>query len=108
MAQLALLQLFYEIQNLDGENDGYIGHAEMRVLLERLNIHFTAKRFEDAFSLFDTDADGRFNLIEFHSFIFPSTTSEVCNLLFLFIELKANMIRNQHLYNCFSKYDRND
>lgn len=72
-----MLQLFNEIQSLDGEADGYISPNELRVLLQRLNIHFTAKRFEDAFSLFDTNADGKINLMEFHAFIFPSDATEV-------------------------------
>ena len=72
-----MLQLFNEIQKLDGEEDGYISRNELRVLLMRLNIHFTAKKFEDAFALFDADVDGLINLKEFHAFIFPSTAKEV-------------------------------
>lgn len=74
--EVALLQLFNEIQCLDGEADGYISMSELRVLLQRLNIHFTAKRFDDAFSIMDSTADGRITLMEFHAFIFPSDASE--------------------------------
>jgi hypothetical protein len=74
--EAALLQLFDEIQCLDGAHDGFISHNELRVLLRRLNIHFTLRRFDDAFSLFDKDADGRINLLEFHAFIFPTEASE--------------------------------
>ena len=75
-----MLQLFHEIQNLDGDEDGYISPSELRVLLQRLNIHFTNKRFEDAFSLIDTNADGVISLMEFHAFIFPSDASEVVRI----------------------------
>lgn len=75
-AEVALLQLFNEIQSLDGEADGYISPSELRVLLQRLNIHFTKKRFDDAFSVMDTSADGYITLMEFHAFIFPSDASE--------------------------------
>lgn len=64
------MQLFWEIQSLDGSNDGYISKSELRLLLQRLNIHFSAKKFEDAFNLFDLDMDGKITLMEFHEFVF--------------------------------------
>jgi hypothetical protein len=70
--EMALMKLFNDIQCLDGEEDGFISPGELRVLLQRLNIHFTAKRFEDAFMLLDAQADGCITLMEFHAFVFPA------------------------------------
>ena len=75
---MALLHLFNDIQSLDGEEDGFISRDELRVLLQRLNIHFSKRRFDDAFSLIDSDVNGYITLMEFHAFIFPSNATEVC------------------------------
>lgn len=80
VAEVALIQLFNEIQVIDGEADGYISRHEFRALLERLNIHYTARRFDDAFGLIDKQADGFITLMEFHGFIFPSHASEVSSM----------------------------
>ena len=72
-----MLQLFWEIQSLDGTDDGYISHSELRALLIKLNIHFTEKRFEDAFNLFDTDLDGKITLTEFHAFVFKESFQNI-------------------------------
>lgn len=73
----ALLQLFNEIQSLDGLDDGMISPNELKHLLRRLNIHFSNKSFEDAFAIIDTNCDGFVSLMEFHAFIFPKEAAVV-------------------------------
>jgi Ca2+-binding EF-hand superfamily protein len=65
------LRLFLEIQRLDGMDDGFISKRELKLLLERLNIYFSARKFNDAFALFDNNYDGHIGLREFYDFIYP-------------------------------------
>ena len=88
-AEIALLQLFDEIQGMDGNDDGYITKHEFRILLNRLNIYFTKRRFDDAFGMIDTQVDGMITLTEFHAFIFPSDAMKVSYSLLFTIMILA-------------------
>jgi hypothetical protein len=69
--QNALLILFSEIQRLDGCDDGVISRSEFRLLLQRLDIHFSDDRFEDAFLMLDINNDQCIGLKEFYEFLYP-------------------------------------
>ena len=75
--KLAILQLFREIKSLDGDSEGYITKSELRLLLQKLNIHFSQRRFDEAFQLFDANVNGRIELTELYDFIFPESANQV-------------------------------
>ena len=87
--KLAVMQLFAEIKNLSNTSDGFISKSELRLLLVKLNIHFSNDRFDEAFQMFDLNSDGRIGLKELYDFIYPDPANKVrlrmLNIVFIHI-----------------------
>ena len=77
MLQKAVIQLFTEIQNLDGISDDLVSIDELRVLLQKLNIYFSKSKFDRAFEIIDVDMSGTITLSEFVDFMFPESARKV-------------------------------
>lgn len=74
--KVAVLLLFGEIKSLSDNCDGYISKKELRLLLQKLDIHFSERRFNETFRLFDANVDGSIGLSELYNFIYPEKANK--------------------------------
>ena len=72
-----MTQLFSEIQKLDGIDDNLVSRDELKVLLQKINLYLSKRKFDAIFQLIDVDMSDTITLSEFIDFIFPDSALEV-------------------------------